>query len=123
MSIGAVGGVDGRGDGTTGDATWVQQQDGGIYGLGETVFASGGDGGYGMSALPSQSYQQQDASMVFPWASNDGAEFGGMPETRGTVMVVQEGIVVVVYSPAHLGEQREGMGWGLTIIVLRYSSR
>ena len=58
VSIGAVGGVDGRGDGTTGDATWVQQQDGGIYGLGGTVYASGGDGGYGMSALPSQSYQQ-----------------------------------------------------------------
>ena len=35
------------------------------------------------------------------------------------VMVVQEGIVVVVYSPEHLGEQREGMGWGLTVIVLR----
>ena len=79
----AVGGVDGRGDGTTGDATWVQQQDGGIYGLGGTVYASGGDGGYGMSALPSQSYQQQDASMVFPWASNDGAEFGGMRDGNG----------------------------------------
>ena len=62
----------------SGDATWVQQQDGGIYGLGGTVYASGGDGGYGMSTLPFQSYQQQDASMVFAWASNDGAEFGGM---------------------------------------------
>ena len=31
VSIGAVGGVDGRGDGTTGDATWVQQQ-GGVMG-------------------------------------------------------------------------------------------
>ena len=39
------------------------------------------------------------------------------------VMVVQEGIVVVVYSPVRLREQREGMGWGLTVIVLRYSSR
>ena len=48
---------------------------------------------------------------------------GRMPETRGTVMVVQEGIVVVVYSPVHLGEQRKGVGWGLTVIVLRYSSR
>ena len=38
VSIGAVGGVDGRGDGTTGDATWVQQQDGGIYGFGGTVY-------------------------------------------------------------------------------------
>ena len=83
VSIGAVGGVDGRGDGTTGDATWVQQQDGGIYGLGGTVYASGGDGGYGTSALPSQSYQQQDASMVFPWASNDEAEFGGMRDGNG----------------------------------------
>ena len=83
VSIGAVGGVDGRGDGTTGDATWVQQQDGGIYGFGGTVYASGGDGGYGMSALPSQSYQQQDTSMVFPWASNDGAEFGGMWNGNG----------------------------------------
>ena len=83
VSIGAVGDVDGRGDVTTGDATWVQQQDGGIYGLGGTVYASGGDGGYGMSTLPSQSYQQQDASMVFPWASNDGAEFGGMPDGNG----------------------------------------
>ena len=63
VSIGAVGGVDGRGDGTTGDATWVQQQDGGIYGFGGTVYASGGDGGYEMSVLPSQSYQQQDASI------------------------------------------------------------
>ena len=53
-----------------------------------------------------------------------GTVMGGrMPETRGTVMVVQEGIVVVVYSPAHLGEQHEGMGWSLTVIVLRYSSR
>ena len=83
VSIGAVVGVDGRGDGTTGDATWVQQQDGGIYGLGGTVYACGGDGGYGMSALPSQSYQQQDVSMVFPWASNDGAEFGGMRDGNG----------------------------------------
>ena len=83
VSIGAVGGVDRRGDGTTGDATWVQQQDGGVYGFGGTVYASGGDGGYGMSALPSQSYQQQDASMVFPWASNDGAEFGGMRDGNG----------------------------------------
>ena len=83
VSIDAVGGVDGRGDGTTGDATWVQQQDGGIYGLGGTVYASGGDGGYGMSALPSQSYQQQDASMIFPWASNDEAEFGGMRDGNG----------------------------------------
>ena len=66
--------------------------------------------------------------MVFPWASNDGAEFGGMRDGNGdegkdAVMVVQEGIVVVVYSPAHLGEQRKGMGWGLTVIVLRYSTR
>ena len=76
--IGAVGGVDGRGD-----ATWVQQQDGRICGLGGTVYASGGDGGYGMSALPSQSYQQQDAPMVFPWASNDGEEFGGMRDGNG----------------------------------------
>ena len=83
VSIGAVGGVDGRGDGTTGDATWAQQQDGRIYGFDETVYASGGDGGYGMSALPSQSYQQQDASMVFPWASNDGAELGGMRDGNG----------------------------------------
>ena len=83
VSIGTVGSVDGRGDGTTGDATWVQQQDGGICGLGGTVNASGGDGGYGMSALPSQSYQQQDASMVFPWASNDGTEFGGMRGGNG----------------------------------------
>ena len=83
MSIGAVDGIDGRGDGTTGDATWVQQQDGGIYGFGGTVYASGGDGGYGMSALPSQSYQQQDASMVFPWASNDGAELVGMRDGNG----------------------------------------
>ena len=83
MSIGAVGGVDGRGDGTTGDATWVQQQDGGIYGFGGTVYASGGNGGYGMSALPSQSYQQQDASMVFPLASNDGAELGGVRDGNG----------------------------------------
>ena len=30
VSIAAVGGVDGRGDGTTGDATWVQQQDDGM---------------------------------------------------------------------------------------------
>ena len=36
-----------------------------------------------MSALPSQSHQQQDASMVFPWASNDGAEFGGMRDGNG----------------------------------------
>ena len=56
VGIGAAGGVDGRCDGTTGDATWVQQQDGRIYALGGTVYASGGDGGYGMSALPSQSY-------------------------------------------------------------------
>ena len=56
VSIGAVGGVDGRGDSTIGDATWVHQQDGGIYGFGGTVYASGGDGGDGMSALPSQSY-------------------------------------------------------------------
>ena len=83
VSIGAVGGVDGRGDGTTGDATWVQQQDGGIYGLCGTVYASGDDDGYGMSALPSQSYQQQDASMVVPWASNEGAEFGGMWDGNG----------------------------------------
>ena len=54
MSIGAFGGVDGRGDGTTGDAPWVQQQDSEICGFGGTVYASGGDGGYGMSALPSQ---------------------------------------------------------------------
>ena len=47
VSIGAVGGVDGRGDGTAGDATWVQQQDGGMYGLSGTVYASGGDGGTG----------------------------------------------------------------------------
>ena len=47
------------------------------------MYASGGDGGYGMSALPSQSYQQQDASMVFPWATNDGAEFGGMWNGNG----------------------------------------
>ena len=83
VSIGAVGGVDGRDDGATGDATWVQQQDGGIDGFGGIVYASGGDGSYGMSALPSQSYQQQDASMVFPWASNDGAEFGGMRDGNG----------------------------------------
>ena len=61
----------------------VQQQDGGIYGFGGTVYASDGDGGYGMSALPSQSYQQQDTSMIFPWASNDGAEFGGMRDGNG----------------------------------------
>ena len=83
VSIDAVGGVDGRGDGTTGDAAWVHQQDGGIYGLGGTVYASDGDYGYGMSAPPSQSSQRQDASMVFPWASNDGAEFGGMPDGNG----------------------------------------
>ena len=83
VSIGAVGGVDGRGDGTTGDAIWVQQQDGGIYGFGRTVYASGGDGGYGMFSLPFQSYQQQDASMVFPWASNDGAELGGVGDGNG----------------------------------------
>ena len=82
MSNGAVGGVDGRGDGTTGDATWVQQQDGGIYGFGGTVYASDGDGGYGMSAFPFQSYQQQDASMVFPWASYDGAELGGVRDGK-----------------------------------------
>ena len=83
VSIGAVGGVDGRGDGTIGDATWVQQQDGEIYGLGGTVYASGGDGDYGMSALPPQSYQEQDASMVFHWASNDGAAFGWMRPGNG----------------------------------------
>ena len=71
VSNGAVDGVDGRVDGTASDATWVQQQDGGIYGLGRTVYGSGGNGGYGMSALPSQSYHQQDASTVFPWVSND----------------------------------------------------
>ena len=83
VSIDAVGVVDGRGDGSTGDATWIQQQDGGIYGFGGIVYASGGDGGYGMSALPSQSYQQQDASMVFPWDSNDEAEFSGMRDGNG----------------------------------------
>ena len=83
VSIGAVGGVDGRGDGTTGHATWVQQQDGGIYGLGGTVYVRGGNGSYGMSALTSQSYHQQDASMVFSWVSNDGAEFGGMRGWNG----------------------------------------
>ena len=83
VSNGAVGGVDGRGDGTTSDATWVQQEDGGIYGLGGTVYGIGGNGGYGMSALPSQSYHQQDASTIFPWVSNDGAEFGGMGDSNG----------------------------------------
>ena len=47
------------------------------------MYASGGDGGYWMSAVPSQSYQQQDASMVFSWASNDGAKFGGMRDGNG----------------------------------------
>ena len=51
VSIDAVGGVDGRSDVTTGDATRVQQQDGGIYGFVGTVYASGGDGGTG--CLPS----------------------------------------------------------------------
>ena len=36
-----------------------------------------------MSALPSQSYQQQVASMVFPWASKDGTELGGMRDRNG----------------------------------------
>ena len=83
VSIGAVGGVDRRGDGTTSDDTWVQQEDGAIYGLGGTVYGSGGNGGYGMSAPPSQSYHQQDASTIFPWVSNDGAEFGGMGDSNG----------------------------------------
>ena len=83
VSNGAVGGVDRRGDGTTSDDTWVQQEDGAIYGLGGTVYGSGGNGGYGMSAPPSQSYHQQDASTIFPWVSNDGAEFGGMGDSNG----------------------------------------
>ena len=87
VSNGAVGGVDRRGDGTTSDDTWVQQEDGAIYGLGGTVYgsggSSGGNGGYGMSAPPSQSYHQQDASTIFPWVSNDGAEFGGMGDSNG----------------------------------------
>ena len=36
-----------------------------------------------MSALPSQSYQKQDASIVFPWTSNDGAELGGVRAGNG----------------------------------------
>ena len=83
VSNGAVGGVDRRGDGTTSDDTWVQQEDGAIYGFGGTVYGSGGNGGYGMSAPPSQSYHQQDASTIFPWVSNDGAEFGGMGDSNG----------------------------------------
>ena len=83
VSNGAVGGVDRRGDGTTSDDTWVQQEDGAVYGLGGTVYGSGGNGGYGMSAPPSQSYHQQDASTIFPWVSNDGAEFGGMGDSNG----------------------------------------
>ena len=47
------------------------------------MYGSGGNGGYGMSALPSQSYHQQDASTVFLWVSNDGAEFGGMGDWNG----------------------------------------
>ena len=83
VSNGAVGGVDRRGDGTTSDDTWVQQEDGAIYGFGGTVYGSGGNGGYGMSAPPSQSYHQQDTSTIFPWVSNDGAEFGGMGDSNG----------------------------------------
>ena len=83
VSNGAVGGVNRRGDGTTSDDTWVQQEDGAIYGFGGTVYGSGGNGGYGMSAPPSPSYHQQDASTIFPWVSNDGAEFGGMGDSNG----------------------------------------
>ena len=83
MSNGAVGGVDRRSDGTTSDDTWVQQEDGAIYGLGGTVYGSGGNSGYGMSAPPSQSYHQQDASTIFPWVSNDGADFGRMGDSNG----------------------------------------
>ena len=87
-----------------------------------------------MSALPSQSYQQQDASMAFPWASSDGAELGGMRDWNGDegkdVGDARNGYGGTgghrgggLLSPAHLGEQSKGIGRSLTVIVLRYSLR